>query len=127
MFSSTDNSTAVAESVHKEFGEGGTLFASGESPQPMTGGEREGEMFPPRQRAVRFTQDETNVLLREVKARQCQIFGTSSQPPCRSVVNQAWTEVAAAVSVSSGIPRSVKEVKKRFDTCGRRKVCCLYR
>ena len=124
---------------------------SGKSPPPASGGEQEEKMDPdrgssrrgeacrPRPRlerpmeaesrlyAVRFTQDEHNVLAREFKARRIQILGTSSQPPHRSLVNQAWAEIAAAVSAFSGISRSVSQVKKRVDTYLKRRVCCLDR
>ena len=84
--------------------------------------------LPQRRRALRFTADELSTLVHEVKEREVAIYGTADQPPRLPAVRRAWEEVTAAVVASSGIPRSVEQVKKRFSDLrltGKRKVCCL--
>ena len=80
----------------------------------------------PRRRAQRFSKEEVQVLVHEVKERERAIFGTSSLPPSMPVMRQAWEEVRAAVCAASGVSRSVDQIKKRFADLrrqGKRKVC----
>ena len=81
--------------------------------------------LPARRRAVRFTDAEIATLVHEVKEREVAIYGTAAQPPRLPAVRRAWEEVTAAVVASSGISRSVDQIKKRFSDLrmtGKRKV-----
>ncbi len=59
----------------------------------------------PSAKKERFTEGETDLLVREVKA--CE-------------VKQVWEEVAAIVSSSSGITRTVSQCRKRYNDVRRR-------
>ncbi|XP_049929517.1 myb-related transcription factor, partner of profilin-like [Epinephelus moara] len=74
----------------------------------------------PTGKSERFTAEETDLLVREVKARQNQIYGDSRQAPKLPEVKQAWEEVAAIVSSSSGITRTVTQCRKRYNDVRRR-------
>ncbi|KAJ8360196.1 hypothetical protein SKAU_G00167210 [Synaphobranchus kaupii] len=73
-----------------------------------------------RQRKERFTTSETDLLVREVKAREQQIYGSRRVPPKLVEVKQAWDEVAASISSFSGITRSVAQCRKRYNDVRRR-------
>ena len=84
---------------------------------------------PQRRRARKFTDEETKRLVHEVKAREVAIYGTASQPPRLADMARAWEEITAAVISSTGIHRTVDQMKKRFSDLrrvGKRKVCCLH-
>ncbi|XP_034049940.1 myb-related transcription factor, partner of profilin-like [Thalassophryne amazonica] len=71
-------------------------------------------------RRQRFSGEETDLLVREVKAREQLIYGTSNQPPNVHEVKQAWEEVAAKVSTASGISRTATQCRKRYNDVRRR-------
>ncbi|XP_048110478.1 myb-related transcription factor, partner of profilin-like [Alosa alosa] len=71
-------------------------------------------------RQERFGHEETETLVREVKAREHEIFGDARTPPKLPEVKQAWEEVAASVSSSSGITRTAAQCRKRYSDVRRR-------
>ncbi|KAJ8369433.1 hypothetical protein SKAU_G00094610 [Synaphobranchus kaupii] len=73
-----------------------------------------------RQRKERFTTSETDLLVREVKAREQQIYGSRRVPPKLLEVKQVWDEVAVSISSFSGITRSVAQCRKRYNDVRRR-------
>ncbi|KAJ8354879.1 hypothetical protein SKAU_G00224460 [Synaphobranchus kaupii] len=68
-----------------------------------------------------FSQDETEVLVREVQSRRHRIYGTSNRPPRIDDVKSAWEEITNAVNAcSSGPMRTVAQCRKRFNDVRRR-------
>ncbi|KAK7922335.1 hypothetical protein WMY93_009237 [Mugilogobius chulae] len=76
--------------------------------------------YPCRERSERFGEEETLHLVQEVKDRQVLIYGDGKAAPKRHTVKQAWSEVAAAVSSSSGIIRTADQCRKRYNDVRRR-------
>ncbi|XP_048883472.1 uncharacterized protein LOC125750125 isoform X2 [Brienomyrus brachyistius] len=74
----------------------------------------------PGSRKERFSAEETDLLVHEVKAREQTIYGNSRIPPKLSEVKQAWEEVAVSVSSSSGISRTATQCRKRYNDVRRR-------
>ncbi|XP_023690014.1 uncharacterized protein [Paramormyrops kingsleyae] len=74
----------------------------------------------PGSRKERFSAEETDLLVCEVKAREQKIYGNGSVPPKLPEVKQAWEEVAASVSSSSGITRTAAQCRKRYNDVRRR-------
>ncbi|KAK0140397.1 Heterogeneous nuclear ribonucleoprotein U-like protein 1 [Merluccius polli] len=68
----------------------------------------------------RFTGEETDQLVCEVKAREQIMYGTSSNPPKISEVKRAWEDIAARVSSASGITRTATQCRKRYNDVRRR-------
>ncbi|KAJ8346814.1 hypothetical protein SKAU_G00282150 [Synaphobranchus kaupii] len=76
---------------------------------------------PSRTRQERFSQEEMDVLFREVQARYAMIYGTSDRAPRVSEVRTAWEQVAAAVNASSSGPkRTSVQCRKRINDLRRR-------
>ncbi|KAJ8356767.1 hypothetical protein SKAU_G00195610 [Synaphobranchus kaupii] len=73
-----------------------------------------------RQRKEWFTASETDLLVREVKAREQQVYGSRRVPPKLPEVKQAWDEVAVSISSFSGITRSAAQCRKRYNDVRRR-------
>ncbi|KAK7919078.1 hypothetical protein WMY93_010362 [Mugilogobius chulae] len=76
--------------------------------------------YPGRERSERFSEEETLHLVQEVKDRQVQIYGDSKAAPKPHKVKQAWSEVAASVSSSSGINCTADQCRKRYNDVRRR-------
>lgn len=74
----------------------------------------------PRAKSERFTAEETDILVREVKARQRQIYGDSRRTPKLSEVKEAWAQVAVVVSSSFGVTRTATQCRKRYNDVRRR-------
>lgn len=77
------------------------------------------EDLPSITRGERFTAEETNVLVREVRARKQAIYGNSRNPP---KVRKAWEETATIVSATSGLSRSALKCRKRHNDVRRRSI-----
>ncbi|KAK7896599.1 hypothetical protein WMY93_021924 [Mugilogobius chulae] len=73
-----------------------------------------------KERSKRFGEEETLHLVQEVKDRQVLIYGDGKAAPKPHTVKQAWSEVAAAVSSSSGIIRTADQCRKRYNDVRRR-------
>ncbi|XP_067221813.1 myb-related transcription factor, partner of profilin-like [Chanodichthys erythropterus] len=71
-------------------------------------------------KAERFSSEETDLLVREVKAREQIIYGTSRNPPKLPEVKKAWDELAVIVSSSSGIRRTALQCRKKYNDVRRR-------
>ncbi|XP_026791483.3 uncharacterized protein LOC113539702 [Pangasianodon hypophthalmus] len=74
-----------------------------------------------RLRQKKFTQEETDLLVREVQKRH-NIYGTRNTPPRSEDVKKAWDEVAKTLNASSstGIRRTAVQCRKRFNDVRRR-------
>ncbi|XP_053508352.1 myb-related transcription factor, partner of profilin-like [Ictalurus furcatus] len=75
-----------------------------------------------RLRQKKFTQEETDILVREVQNRHDKIYGTRNRPPRSEDVKKAWDEVAKTVNATSstGIRRTAMQCRKRFNDVRRR-------
>ncbi|XP_029921699.1 myb-related transcription factor, partner of profilin-like [Myripristis murdjan] len=72
-------------------------------------------------RCPNFSQEETDVLVREVQARSTRIYGTASRAPRADDAKAAWEEVASLVnSCCPDTLRTVAQCKKRFNDVRRR-------
>lgn len=80
------------------------------------------EDLPSITRGERFTAEETNVLVREVRARKQAIYGNSRNPPKVQEVRKAWEETATIVSATSGLSRSALKCRKRHNDVRRRSI-----
>lgn len=75
-----------------------------------------------RLRQKKFTQEETDILVREVQNRYDKIYGTRNRPPRSEDVKKAWDEVAKTLNATSstGIRRTAMQCRKRFNDVRRR-------
>ena len=72
-------------------------------------------------RRPNFSQEETEILVREVQARSVRIYGTASRPPRADDAKVAWEEVTNIINqLGSGALRTVTQCKKRFNDVRRR-------
>ncbi|KAM9858826.1 uncharacterized protein ACBR49_020796 [Aulostomus maculatus] len=71
-------------------------------------------------RERRFSPEEIDLLTREVKSRETAIYGDGKAPPKQVEVKQAWEEVAAIITSSSGITRTARQCRKRYCDVKRR-------
>ena len=72
-------------------------------------------------RRPNFSQEETDVLVREVQARSTRIYGIANRPPRADDAKTAWDEVTNIVNqVCPDILRTAAQCKKRFNDVRRR-------
>ncbi|MCJ8744134.1 hypothetical protein PDJAM_G00115120 [Pangasius djambal] len=75
-----------------------------------------------RLRQKKFTQEETDILVREVQKRHDNIYSTRNAPPRSEDVKKVWDEVAKTLNATSstGIRRTAAQCRKRFNDVRRR-------
>ncbi|XP_061688598.1 myb-related transcription factor, partner of profilin [Syngnathoides biaculeatus] len=80
-------------------------------------------------RQPNFSQEETDLLIREVEARKERLYGTASRAPRPDEVKLAWKEITSILNESNhGLLRTAAQYKKRFNDVRRRaknKLCCI--
>ncbi|XP_061641616.1 myb-related transcription factor, partner of profilin-like [Phyllopteryx taeniolatus] len=80
-------------------------------------------------RQPNFSQEETDLLIREVEARKERLYGTASRAPRPDDVKLAWKEITSILNESNhGLLRTAAQYKKRFNDVRRRaknKLCCI--
>lgn len=84
--------------------------------------------FPSIRRGERFTAEETNVLVREVRTRKHRIYGSNGSLPNFQEVRKTWDEIAKIVSTIEGITRTGNKCRKRYNDVrrrGNRKIAAL--
>ncbi|XP_072263285.1 myb-related transcription factor, partner of profilin-like [Pyxicephalus adspersus] len=79
-----------------------------DSSQSQHGAERE------RQRNIRFSDEENDVLIRSVMPHYDKLFGRLAARNSTIAKNVLWREITSAVNAVSACPRSVQNCKKRF-------------
>ncbi|KAM9316300.1 uncharacterized protein PAF06_007298 [Gastrophryne carolinensis] len=67
-----------------------------------------------RQRNIRFSDEENDVLIKSVMPHYEKLFGQLAARHSTVAKNAVWREIASAVNVVSACPRSVQNCKKRF-------------
>ncbi|KAK7879595.1 hypothetical protein WMY93_033698 [Mugilogobius chulae] len=76
--------------------------------------------FPGKERSERFKPEETKLLVELVRSKQNAIYGDSKTGPKPNDAKQAWEEIAACISSSSGVVRSAFQCRKRYNDVRRR-------
>ncbi|XP_061543023.1 myb-related transcription factor, partner of profilin-like isoform X2 [Phycodurus eques] len=80
-------------------------------------------------RQPNFSQEETDLLIREVEVRKERLYGTASRAPRPDDVKLAWKEITSILNESNhGLLRTAAQYKKRFNDVRRRaknKLCCI--
>lgn len=76
--------------------------------------------FPGIRRGERFTEEETAVLVREVRARKYAIYGRNNIPPKYSEAKKSWEEISEIVSKICGITRTTNQIRKKYNDVRRR-------
>ncbi|KAM8953544.1 uncharacterized protein RCH25_044344 [Pelodytes ibericus] len=79
-----------------------------ETSQSLQQAERE------RQRNVRFSEEENDVLINSIMPHYERLFGKLAARNSTSVKNALWREIVSAVNAISAYPRSVQNCKKRY-------------
>ncbi|KAJ0066427.1 hypothetical protein NL108_013056 [Boleophthalmus pectinirostris] len=90
---------------------------NGMSPPTFTSSPRR---LPGKDRSERFRDDETALLVEQVKARQKTIYGDKNMAPNVTEVKRAWEEISALVSSFSGLVRTPDQCRKRYNDLRRR-------
>lgn len=85
-----------------------TDFLPDDSSQSQQGAERE------RQRNIRFSDEENDVLIKSVMPHYEKLFGRLAARHSTVAKNTLWREITSAVNAVSACPRSVQNCKKRF-------------
>ncbi|KAK7925160.1 hypothetical protein WMY93_007470 [Mugilogobius chulae] len=76
--------------------------------------------FPGKERSERFKPEETKLLVELVRSKENAIYGDSKTGPKPNDAKQAWEEIAACISSSSGVVRSAFQCRKRYNDVRRR-------
>ncbi|XP_075057101.1 uncharacterized protein LOC142143286 [Mixophyes fleayi] len=67
-----------------------------------------------RQRNVRFSEEENDVLINSIMPHYEKLFGRLAARHSTAVKNALWREIVSAVNAISAYPRSVQNCKKRY-------------
>ncbi|KAM4771900.1 uncharacterized protein WCC33_003646 [Rhinophrynus dorsalis] len=67
-----------------------------------------------RQRKVRFSEEENDVLINSIMPHYDKLFGRLAARTSTAVKNALWREIASSVNAISAYPRSLQNCKKRY-------------
>lgn len=73
-----------------------------------------------RKRKPKFSKEELDILVTEVTRHEAVLFGRETMRPSHADRDKIWEGIARKVTSASQVPRSIKDIKHRWDDMKRR-------